>query len=315
MTTFLTKKSLGLVADRIRPYIHRTPILTCKALDNRLGATLYFKAESMQKVGAFKIRGAINVLRQMDESLLKKGVCTHSSGNHAQAVAFGAREHGVPAYIVMPETAPKVKVAAVKDYGAKVIFCEATLEARETTAAKVIAETGATFIHPYNDERIVAGQATAACELLEDFPDLDVVMAPVGGGGLLSGTALAVHLLAPQIEVIGAEPSGADDAFRSVRDGVLQPSVNPRTIADGLLTSLGEVTFPIIQKHVNRILLADEDSIVAAMRLIWERMKIVIEPSAAVPLAALMCNDYPIKGKKIGIILSGGNVDLGKLPF
>lgn len=284
-------------------------------LDTLLGSELYFKCENLQKVGAFKIRGATNAILQLPSEQLAKGVCTHSSGNHAQAVALGARTLGIPAYIVMPSTSPAVKKAAVKGYGAEVIECEPTLPARESTAQAVMDRTGATFIHPYDDYKVIAGQATAAKELLEEVPGLDLVLAPVGGGGLLAGTALSVHYFSPGTKVLAAEPQGADDAYRSFRDRKLQPSVEPRTIADGLLTSVGERNFPIILEHVSQILLASEAGIAAAMRLIWERMKLVVEASAAVPLAALMESDLDLQGQKIGIILSGGNVDLGKLPF
>ncbi len=302
-------------ANRIQTYIHRTPVLTSATINARLGGQLFFKCENFQKVGAFKIRGATNVLLQLDRDQLAAGVCTHSSGNHAQAVALGARNLGIPAYIVMPSNSPLVKQAAVRGYGAQVTLCEPTLAARESTSRQIISETGATFIHPYDNYGIITGQATCALELIQDVPELDIVMAPVGGGGLLSGTALAVHHFLENGITLGAEPRGADDAYRSFQARTLIPSEAPHTIADGLLTSLGERTFPIILEHVSEILLAGEAQIVDAMRLIWERMKIIIEPSCAVPLAALIENDYDVKGKRVGIILTGGNVDLGKLPF
>lgn len=276
---------------------------------------MFFKCENFQKVGAFKFRGACNAVFSLSETETKKGVATHSSGNHAAALTLAARMRGSTAYIVMPKTAPVVKKQAVEGYGARITFCEPTLQSRESTLEKVVAETGATFIHPYNDYRIIAGQATAALELLEAFPDLDLVMTPVGGGGLLSGTALTVSSLSPKTAVFGAEPEGADDACRSLKEGKIIPSANPKTIADGLLTSLGDKTFPIIQKYVKQILIASDDAIVAAMRYIWERMKIIVEPSAAVPLAALLEKRASISGKRIGIILSGGNVDLSNLPW
>jgi len=242
-------------------------------------------------------------------------VATHSSGNHGAALALAARNRGVKAYVVMPENSSKVKKAAVASYGAEIIFCEATLQARERTLAKVVEETGATFVHPYNDYRIIAGQGTAALELLEEIADLDVVMAPIGGGGLMSGTALAVSELSPKTEIIGAEPEGADDAYRSIQEGRILPSVNPRTICDGLLTSLGDKTFPIIRERVNEIVTVSDEVIIQAMRHIWERMKIIIEPSAAVPFGALLESKVDLKGKRIGIIISGGNVDLEQLPW
>lgn len=301
--------------DLIRSWIHRTPLLSNRSLNTISGAHLWFKCENFQKVGAFKFRGASNALASSSAELVENGVATHSSGNHAQAVALAARIKGVPAYIVMPRNAPEVKKAAVKGYGAEVIFCEPTLEARESTLAEVVKRTGAHIVHPYDDYRIITGQATAAMEILETLEDLDILMAPVGGGGLLSGTALAAHYFRPGLQVIAAEPKGADDACRSFKAGKLIPSKNPQTIADGLLTSLGQRNFPIIQQHVNEILTVEEESIVQAMRLIWERMKIIIEPSCAVPLAAILENREKFQGKKIAMILTGGNVDLEKLPF
>ncbi len=317
MGSSITADELKIAHKRIKSYIHNTPVLHSTLVDEAVGGELYFKCENLQKIGAFKIRGAMNALLQLPEAELQAGVCTHSSGNHAQAVARGAQLLGVPAYIVMPTTAPAVKKAAVLGYQAEVIDCEPTLEARETTARAVIDRTGATFLHPYDDPRIIAGQSTAAQELMAEVPDLDIIMAPVGGGGLLSGTALAAHFFGENIRVWAAEPHGADDAYRSVQAGHIIPSVAPQTIADGLLTSLGQHNFPIIQEYVEQILLAEEATIDRAMRLIWERMKIVVEPSAAVPLAGLMdhYSREELEGKKIGIILSGGNVDLGKLPF
>lgn len=309
------KFEIQAALERISPFIHRTPVMTSTTINTMLGGEIFFKCENFQKIGAFKIRGALNVLLQMDPADLKQGVCTHSSGNHAQAVALGAQMLGIPAIIVMPSNAPAVKQAAVKGYGAEIRLCEPTLAARESTVQEVIAETGARFIHPYDDYGIITGQATCALELLEEVPNLDLVMAPVGGGGLLAGTALSVHYFHPDAKVIGGEPRGADDAYRSFQDKTLHPSESPNTIADGLLTSLGKKNFPILLDHVSEILLASEDQIRDAMRLIWERMKIIIEPSCAVPLAALIENNYDVKGKRVGIIITGGNVDLGKLPF
>jgi len=302
-------------AMRIHPYAHRTPVLTCASLDRMLNAELYFKCENFQKVGAFKFRGACNTVFSLSDQEASRGVATHSSGNHAAALSLAAQLRGIEALVVMPNNAPQVKKAAVGAYGGKITWCEPTLEAREATLSKVVAETGATFVHAYNDRRVVAGQGTAALELLEDAPALDVVMAPVGGGGLLSGTALAVSGLSPGTLVIGAEPEGADDAYRSLQQDRIIPSVNPKTIADGLLTSLGDTTFPIIRRHVDQIVTVSEEAIIAGMRHVWERMKTVIEPSAAVPVGALLEKKVDLTGKRIGVILSGGNVDLDKLPW
>ncbi len=280
-----------------------------------VGADLFFKCENLQKVGAFKFRGACNSVFSLTDAEARNGVCTHSSGNHAAALALAARMRGIPAYIVMPENAPEIKKIAVAGYGAQITYCTPTLEARESTLKNVAAETGATEIHPYNYFNVICGQGTAAKELIEEIGHLDVVMAPVGGGGLLSGTAISTKALLPNARIIAAEPVGADDAFRSFYSKNLQPSVAPKTIADGLLTSLGSLTFPIILNEVDQIVTVSEEGIVAAMRMIWERMKIIIEPSSAVPLAAILENKVDVKGKKVGIILSGGNVDLGKLPF
>ena len=301
--------------DRIRPYIHHTPVLSSKSINEIVGAELFFKCENLQKVGAFKFRGACNSVFSLSDEEAKNGVCTHSSGNHAAALALAARMRGIPAYIVMPENAPEIKKIAVAGYGAQITFCTPTLEARESTLKKVATETGATEIHPYNYFNVICGQGTAAKELIEEIGTLNVVMAPVGGGGLLSGTAISTKAMLSGAKVIAAEPAGADDAFRSFYSKTLQPSVAPRTIADGLLTSLGSITFPIILKEVDQIATVSEESIVAAMRMIWERMKIIIEPSSAVPLAAILENKVDVKGKKVGIILSGGNIDLGRLPF
>jgi threonine dehydratase len=301
--------------ERICPYIHHTPVLSSKSINEIVGAELFFKCENLQKVGAFKFRGACNSVFSLSEAEARNGVCTHSSGNHAAALALAARMRGIPAFIVMPENAPEIKKIAVAGYGAQITFCTPTLEARESTLKKVAAETGATEIHPYNYFNVICGQGTAAKELIEEIGTLDIVMAPVGGGGLLSGTAISTKALLPGAKVIAAEPAGADDAFRSFYSKTLQPSVAPKTIADGLLTSLGSLTFPIIMNEVDQIATVSEESIVAAMRMIWERMKIIIEPSSAVPLAAILENKVDVKGKKVGIILSGGNIDLGRLPF
>jgi threonine dehydratase len=301
--------------ERIRPFIHRTPVLTCDAIDERVGSRLYFKCENFQKAGAFKSRGACNAVFSLSDAAVRRGVATHSSGNHAAALARAAKLRGVPAYIVMPTSAPEVKQQAVRGYGGEITFCLPTQKDREATAERIVADTGATMIHPYNNERIIAGQGTAAIELLEDIPDLDVVMTPVGGGGLLSGTAIAAKAINPRIRVMAGEPALADDAFRSLREQRIVPSDNPQTIADGLRTSLGDQTFPIIRDLVDGILLADEDEILDATQLIMERMKIIVEPSGVVPLAALFTRSSNLAGKRIGIILSGGNVDWSKLNF
>ena len=308
-------ESIIEASKRIAPFVHRTPVLTSKGINEILKGQLFFKCENFQKVGAFKYRGATNAILQLTPAQLQHGVATHSSGNHAQALALAAKINNVKAYIVMPSNAPISKRKAVIAYGAKVIECEPTLEARETTLNKVIQEKNAHFIHPYNDNRIIEGQATSAKELIEDVSELDYLVTPVGGGGLLSGSALSVNYFSPKTKIIGAEPSGADDAFRSLKAGKIIPSINPTTIADGLLTSLGTKTFPIIKEKVEQILLVDDAKIIEAMKLIWERMKIIIEPSAAVPLAVVMEYPHIFEGRKIGIILSGGNVDLNKLPF
>lgn len=302
-------------AERIQRYAHRTPVLTCESLDRKVGAKVFLKCENLQKVGAFKFRGACNAVFSLSESSSKRGVVTHSSGNHAQALALAARLRGLSAYVVMPHNSPTVKKDAVAGYGAKISFCEPTLEARESMQAQVIAETGAAPVHPYNDYRVIAGQGTAALELLQDCPDLDAVVAPVGGGGLLSGTAIAATEICPHIRVIGAEPEGADDAFRSLRAGKVVPSVNPQTIADGLRTSLGDLTFPIIRNRVEQLVTVSEAGIVAAMKFVWERSKIIVEPSAAVAVACLCEHKIDVTGLNVGIILSGGNVDLDRLPW
>ncbi len=310
-----TISQIRAAADRIAPLVHLTPVMTSNTINSFSGAELFFKTENLQKVGAFKARGAVNAVFSLDEMDAQKGVATHSSGNHAAALAYAAGCRGIKAYVVMPENAPPVKKAAVSDYGAEIVYCKPTQEAREEALARVVEETGAAFIHPYNDYRVICGQATAALELLHQVSGLDTVFAPVGGGGLLSGTALAVKALTPGIRVFGAEPEMADDAYRSFQAGQIIPVKNPATIADGLRTSLGELTFPIIQKHVTGIFTVSEEAIINAMRLVWERMKIVIEPSAAVPLAAVLEYKSEFKGSKTGIILSGGNVDLDNLPW
>ncbi len=299
----------------IKPYAHFTPVLTSQKVNERAGTQVFFKCENFQKVGAFKFRGACNAVLTLPDSDSSKGVATHSSGNHAQALALAAKICGIKAYVVMPENAPKVKIEAVRDYGAEITFCESSLEARESTLAEVVEKSGATIIHPYNDARIISGQGTAALEFLEQQPDLDVILVPVGGGGLLSGTAISAKSLKPDIEVIAAEPEEADDAYQSFRQGKLIPAYSTNTIADGLRTSLGELPFKIIKNKVDDIVTVDEASIVSAMRFIWERMKMIIEPSCAVPVAALFNNKERFINKKVGIIITGGNVDLDNLPW
>ncbi|PWH18180.1 MAG: serine dehydratase [Anaerolineae bacterium] len=311
----LTLNDILAAAERIRPYIHRTPVLTCESLNQKVGAKLFLKCENLQKVGAFKFRGATNAVFSLSATQAARGVVAHSSGNHAQALALAARMRGIPAYIVMPHTAPQVKKEAVQGYGGQITFCEPTLEARENTKTEVIARTGAIEIHPYNNEMVIAGQGTAALELLQEVPDLDIILTPVGGGGLLSGTAIAATETHPNVRVIAAEPEQADDAYRSLQAGTILPSHNPKTIADGLLTSLGTLTFPIIRARVEQIVTVSETAIIEAMRFTWERAKIIIEPSAAVPLGLLFERKIDLTGKRIGIILSGGNVDLTKLPW
>lgn len=302
-------------AARISGYVHKTPVLQSAQINHLVASSLYFKCENFQKAGAFKSRGATNSCLSLDAESLQKGVATHSSGNHAQALARAASILKVPSYIVMPENAPKVKIAAVEHYGGIITFCEPNLAAREATLAKVVQETGATEIHPYNNYDIIAGQATACHELLQEIPQLDYILCPVGGGGLLSGTLLSALYFSPNTKVIACEPLGANDAWQSFNSGKLIPSTNPKTIADGLLTSLGSFTFPIIMDHVHNIITVDEDQIIHAMKLVWERMKIIIEPSSAVAVAVALNERQLFQNKQTGIIISGGNVDLQKLPW
>jgi len=310
-----TFEDIRTAHELIKPYIHQTPVLTSKSINALMGCELFFKCENFQKVGAFKFRGATNAVFSLSDAEAASGVGTHSSGNHAAALALAARMRGIQAHIVMPSNAPQIKKIAVAGYGAHITYCEPTLQAREETLQQLVDQLGLTVVHPYNNFKVICGQGTAALELLEEIENLDIVMCPVGGGGLLSGTSLSTKALSPGSKVIAAEPKGADDAFRSFRDGFIHPSIQPKTIADGLLTSLGELTFAIIQKNVDEILTAPEESIIAAMRMIWERMKIIVEPSSAVPLAVIMENREKFAGQKVGIILSGGNVELTKLPF
>ena len=313
MAAFPSAENITNAHSRIKKYIHRTPVMTSNSLNEIYGCNLFFKCENLQKVGAFKARGATNAVFSLSEEQFKKGVATHSSGNHAAALAMAARLRNGKAYIVMPETAPEVKKRAVENYGAKITFCKPTLEARETTCDQIIGRTGAEFVHPYDNWKIIEGQATCAKEIFEDVPNLDYLISPVGGGGLLSGSCLSAEYYSNGVKVIGAEPLEADDAFLSVRDGKIYPSINPQTVAEGLLTSLSEKTFSVISKLVDEIITVKESSILSAMRDIWERMKIIIEPSAAVTLAVVSENLEKFEGKRIALIFSGGNVDLEKI--
>jgi threonine dehydratase len=301
--------------ERIHPYIHRTPVLTNSWLNDACRASLFFKCENFQKVGAFKARGATNAVFALDDETARRGVATHSSGNHGAAVARAAKLRGIPAHIVMPSNSAKVKIRAVESYGAQVVFCEPTEESREIKCAEVINETHATLIHSFENEHVVAGQGTAAIELLEDISDLDVIMCPVGGGGLLSGTSIAAKSMRPQIKVIAVEPENADDAAQSLRAGRRLVTEKKFTIADGLRTNIGEPNFAIVQSYVDDIVTVSEEAIISAMRTIWETMKIIIEPSAAVPYAAIADGVIDVNGKRTGIILTGGNVDLDTLPW
>jgi threonine dehydratase len=308
-----TIADLHQAATRIKPYAHMTPTFSSTGIDARVRANLVFKAENLQKAGAFKFRGACNAVMSLDNESAQRGVITHSSGNHAAALALAARLRGINATIVMPDNAPAVKKAAVASYGARIKFCESTEQAREATVARLCEATPMELIHPYNDARIIAGQGTAALELLAQSPQLDAIIAPIGGGGLLSGTAIAANSLG--IKVWGAEPANADDAARSLAAGRIIPVVNPDTVADGLRTSLGPLTFAVLRNSIEGIITVDEAYIVEAMRLIWERLKIIAEPSGAVPLGALLQHGAPAGVQRIGLIISGGNVDLDTLPW
>ncbi|MEY3901021.1 MAG: hypothetical protein RL189_327 [Pseudomonadota bacterium] len=307
--------SIREAASRIQLYAHRTAVMTCESLNRVTGKNIFLKCEHLQRVGAFKFRGACNAVFSLNNEEALRGVVAHSSGNHAQALALAARIRKIPAYIVMPDNAPKVKKAAVAGYGAEITFCESTLAARESSQQSVIERTGATVVHPYDDPAVIAGQATAAAEMIEDVGDFDLILAPVGGGGLLAGTALSAKLMSKKTRVIGVEPAMADDAARSFAAGHIIPSHNPKTIADGLLTSLGQINFPIIRECVDDVLTVSEESIITAMRFMWERSKQLIEPSAAVPIAALLEGKLAHVQGKIGVILSGGNTDLDSLPW
>jgi threonine dehydratase len=307
--------AIRMAHDRIRPHIHRTPVLTSERLDAASGGSLFFKCENFQKVGAFKARGATNAVFALDEETARRGVATHSSGNHAAALSRAAGLRGIAAYIVMPSNSPKVKVRAVEGYGGRIVFCEPNQRAREEACARVIAETGATLIHPFENQDVMAGQGTIAVELLEEVPDLDLILCPVGGGGVLCGTAVAAKSLRPSIKVIAAEPAGADDAAQSFHQHRLVYQEKKNTIADGLRTNLGAPNFALVQSYVDDVVTVTDEGIVAAMRAIWETMKIVVEPSGAVPYAAVVEEKIECRSKRVGIILTGGNVDLDALPW
>lgn len=308
----ITKEQITQAHERIKPYIHRTPVMKSDSINEMAGCHIYFKCENFQKVGAFKARGAMNAALLIPEADRKKGLATHSSGNHAQALARAGKILGVKSYIVMPRTAPEIKRRGVLGYGGEITECEPTLAARESTLADVMAKTGATEIHPFNNYDVMAGQATAAKELFSDTPHLDFLLAPVGGGGLLSGTALAARYFSPDTVVIAGEPAGSDDAYRSLKSGKIEQAQS-QTIADGLLTTLGDKTFPIIKENVREVITVTDDEIINAMRIIWERLKIIVEPSCVVPFAAVLKEKEKFAGKNVGIILSGGNVDLEKV--
>jgi threonine dehydratase len=310
-----TYADVEAAAVRIAPYVHRTPVVTSTSLDRASGATLFFKCENLQRIGAFKMRGASNAVWSLGEEEARRGVLTHSSGNHGAALARAAGQRGIPCRVVMPDNAPAAKRRAVEDFGATVVSCAPTIEAREETAAHLLAETGAVLVHPYNDPRVIAGQGTAARELLQEVPDLDLVVAPVGGGGLLSGTAIATAALAPKAAVWGAEPAGADDAKRSLAAGRIVPVAAPRTVADGLRSTIGPLPLAILLAHAVRIATVDDAAILSAMRLFWERAKLILEPSGAVPVAALLEGAIPARGLRVGVILSGGNLDLPESLF
>ncbi len=304
-------------SKRIEGHGHRTPILTNKTIDELTGKKIFFKCENFQKIGAFKFRGGWNTISSLSEEEASKGVCTHSSGNHAQAVAYAAMKRNIPAHIVMPRNAPKVKIQAVEGYRANITLCEPTLKARRETLEKIAEKTGAYVVHPFNEPKVIAGQGTCAMEMIEDIGDLDAICAPIGGGGLMSGTCIAARSMLPNVRLFGAEPKGADDAYQSLKKGKLIPQNNPKTICDGLLTSMGENTWNILKDHLEDIITVSDEEIVTAMKLIWERMKIIIEPSCATPLAAVLTPEFrELKNiETIGIILTGGNVDLAKLPL
>jgi threonine dehydratase len=301
--------------DRIRPHIHRTPILTSETFNAMVGGELFFKCENYQKAGAFKARGASNAVFSLTDAQAARGVATHSSGNHGLSLAYAAGRRGIPCQVVMPRTAPEPKKAAVRGYGGTVVECEPSTSSREAVFAEVVAKTGAEFVHPYNDPRVIAGQGTCSKEMFEELGAMDAIIAPIGGGGMISGTCLAMSHLSPSTLIYAAEPTTADDAYQSFKTGAIVAYDAPVTIADGLKVPLKERTWHFVQKHVADVLLADEDEIIAAMRLTWERMKIVMEPSCAVPLAAILRNKHLFAGKRVGVVITGGNVDMDKLPW
>ena len=303
-----SKSDIEEAYQRIQPHIRRTEVMNSTRLDELLGANVFFKCENLQVCGVFKPRGASNAVFSLSDEEVKNGVATHSSGNHAQALAYAAKKRGIEAHIVMPRTAPEIKVEAVRSHGGRITFCEPTLEARESTLERIVEKTGARFIHPYDDPVIVAGQATSAMELIQDIQDMDILIGPVGGGGLMSGTCLSASIWSPETRLIGAEPKGADDAYRSLKAGRIIPSIEPDTIADGLLTSLGEMNFQILSRELERMITVDEENIIQAMRLIHEHLGMMVEPSGAVSLAALLEDELDIRDKKIGIMISGGNI-------
>ncbi|MEQ8359610.1 MAG: pyridoxal-phosphate dependent enzyme [Cytophagales bacterium] len=307
------KEDLLTALKRVQEYAHKTPVLSCSGINKIVGAELFFKCENFQKIGAFKFRGGINTIFQLSEDEMQKGVATHSSGNHGQAVALAAKMRNIPAYIVMPQNSTKVKIEAVRSYGAELIFCDNSLQAREDKLNEIISETGAHFVHPYDDYRVIAGQSTSAQELIQDYPKLDIIITPIGGGGLISGTALAAKYFSPRTEVIGSEPEGADSAAISLQKHRWTTIADPNTICDGLRASIGEKNFDIISKNVSTVFRVSDREAISAMKLIWERMKIVIEPSCAVPLAAIIKNKDRFKNKRVGLILTGGNVDLNSI--
>lgn len=314
-TTLPDLAAIRAARERIAPYVRVTPVMTSDALDALLGAKLYLKCENFQRVGAFKARGACNAVFSLPDDVAKRGVVTHSSGNHGAALAYAAQQRGIPAHVVMPDNAPKVKVANVEGFGAKIHFCAPNVPAREATCAEVERTTGAVLVHPYDNFAVIAGQGTAALEMLEAHPEIEVVVTPVGGGGLMSGTAIATHGIDPRIVVYGTEPAGADDASRGFASGHVEPMDNPQTIADGLRSTTSERTLGAMRTHLAGIATCSEGAIVAAMRMVWERVKIVIEPSSAVPLAAMLEGTLDVRGKRVGVILTGGNVDLDRLPW
>lgn len=308
-------KAIRAAHERIRSQIHRTPVFTSESLDKLTGAQLFFKCENLQKTGSFKFRGATNAVFSLTEAEAARGVVTQSSGNHAGAISLAARRRGIPAWIVMPRTAPRAKRQAVESYGGRVTECEHDMASRDAACKALQEQTGAVLIHPYNNERVIAGQGTAALELLEEVTDLDIIIAPVSGGGLLSGTAIASKSLRPSIRVVGAEPKNADDAYRSLAAGKIEPAAKTMTIADGLRAILCSLTFSILRERVDEIALLSEEEILSSMKLLWERLKLIVEPSGAVSAGIILEKKIPVEGKRIGIILSGGNLDLDHIPF